>query len=79
MEEFKNSDVGRRAAEHAAQGGGLNSLLDFGAKEAVELHEPGSGHLIDIPTRVLMATLVNRVVAGLLPTQPHDWFSSRQH
>ena len=34
LEEFAKSDAGKRAAEKAAKGGGLNSLLEFGQKEA---------------------------------------------
>lgn len=63
LEAFAESDAGRRAAAHAASsGGGFDEILAFGRKEVVDLHTPGGGHLIDTSTRVLVATLINRVV-----------------
>lgn len=62
LDAFAKSDAGKRAAEHAAKGGGFDDIIAFGRKEVVEAHVPGSGHLIDSSTRILIATLVNRVV-----------------
>jgi hypothetical protein len=63
LEEFAKSEAGKRAMAHADEGGhGLDSIVAFGKKEVVESHVPGGGHLIDIGTRVLIATIINRVV-----------------
>ena len=35
--------------------------------QVVDAHVPGSGNLIDTTTRVLIATLINRVIAGERP------------
>ena len=62
IEEFAASDLGKRALEHASRGGGLASMLEFGKKELEREHVPTDSHIIDAKTRVLCATLINKVV-----------------
>ena len=62
IEEFAASDLGQRALAHAAKGGGLESMLDFGKRELEASHVPTDSHIIDAKTRVLCATLINKVV-----------------
>ena len=62
IEEFAASDLGKRALEHASKGGGLASMLEFGKKELEREHVPTDSHIIDAKTRVLCATLINKVV-----------------
>ena len=62
IEEFASSDLGQRALAHAAKGGGLASMLEFGKAELEASHVPSDSTLIDAKTRVLCATLINKVV-----------------
>lgn len=62
IEEFAASDLGQRALAHAAKGGGLSVMLEFGKAELEASHTPSDSHIIDAKTRVLCATLINKVV-----------------
>ena len=57
IEEFAASDLGQRALAHAAKGGGLSVMLEFGKAELEASHTPSDSHIIDAKTRVLCATV----------------------
>ena len=62
LEEFASTDLGKRAIEHAAKGGGVTSMLEFGKKELEAVAVASDGALIDAKTRILCATLINKIV-----------------
>lgn len=62
LEEFASTNLGKRAIEHAAKGGGVASMLEFGKKELEAVAVASDGALVDAKTRILCATLINKIV-----------------